>query len=67
VKLIFEISPNFTIDDIHKIREFHYEMTKGLSIEDRRRYYKDIDFAVRVEEQNKHLAELVHLQQNETI
>jgi hypothetical protein len=26
-----EISPNFTIDDIHKIREWHYESRKGMS------------------------------------
>jgi predicted secreted protein len=26
-----EISPNFTIDDIHKIREWHYESRKGMT------------------------------------
>jgi hypothetical protein len=25
------ISPDFTIDDIHKIREWHYECRKGMS------------------------------------
>ena len=25
------ISSEFTIDDIHKIREYHYEMTKNMS------------------------------------
>lgn len=34
------ISPNFTIEDIHKIREYNYEMTKDLSVEERRAYYK---------------------------
>lgn len=34
------ISPDFTIDDIHKIREYNYEMTKNMTNEDRRNYYK---------------------------
>ena len=28
------LSPNFTIDDIHKIREYHYEMTKNMTTEE---------------------------------
>ena len=28
-----EISPNFTIEDIHKIREWHYEKRKDMSEE----------------------------------
>ena len=36
-----EISPNFTIEDIHKIREYNYEMTKNLTREDTRKYYKE--------------------------
>ena len=35
-----DISPNFTIEDIHKIREYNYEMTKDMSFEERRAYYK---------------------------
>lgn len=31
-----EISPNFTIEDIHKIREYHYEQTKHMTPEERR-------------------------------
>ena len=62
MKLIFELSPDFTIEDIHKIREFHYEMTKNLSDDDRRRYYSDSSFARQIDEQNKHIAELVHLE-----
>lgn len=27
-----EISPAFTIVDIHKIREWHYEMQKGMTV-----------------------------------
>lgn len=30
-----EISPNFTIDDIHKIREWNYERLKDATIEER--------------------------------
>ena len=26
-----KISKNFTIEDIHKIREYHYEMTKNMT------------------------------------
>jgi hypothetical protein len=29
-----EISPNFTIDDIHKIREWNYERRKDATIEE---------------------------------
>ena len=36
-----EISPDFTIDDIHKIREYNYEMTKDMSFEERRAYYNE--------------------------
>jgi hypothetical protein len=35
------ISPMFTIDDIHKIREFNYEMSKNLSEKDRLNYYNE--------------------------
>ncbi|MDR1579883.1 MAG: hypothetical protein LBS35_05960 [Synergistaceae bacterium] len=30
-----EISPAFTVDDIHKIREWHYERLKDASINER--------------------------------
>ena len=30
-----DISPNFTIDDIHKIREWHYKRLKNATIEER--------------------------------
>ena len=33
------ISPNFTIEDIHKIREYNYEVTKNMSIEEKIAYY----------------------------
>ena len=31
-----EISPNFTVDDIHKIREWNYERMKDATCEERR-------------------------------
>ena len=33
------ISPNFTVEDIHKIREYNYEMTKDMTQEERWAYY----------------------------
>ena len=35
-----EISPNFTIDDIHKIREYHYELTKNMTSEEFYAFYR---------------------------
>ena len=35
-----DISPDLTIEDIHKIREYNYEMTKGMTLEERNQYYK---------------------------
>ena len=33
------ISPDFTIEDIHKIREYNYELTKNMSVEEKVVYY----------------------------
>jgi hypothetical protein len=33
------ISPDFTIDDIHKIREHNYERTKNMTTEEKIAYY----------------------------
>jgi hypothetical protein len=33
------ISPDFTIEDIHKIRERNYEITKDMTIDEKLRYY----------------------------
>ena len=35
-----ELSPNFTIDDIHKIREWNYERLKDATEEERTDYYR---------------------------
>ena len=33
------ISLDFTIEDIHKIREYNYEVTKDMTIEEKIEYY----------------------------
>jgi hypothetical protein len=43
------ISPDFTIEDIHKIREFNYEATKEMSFEERKAYYAEGADKVRAE------------------
>jgi hypothetical protein len=35
-----DISPDFTIDDIHKIREWHYEILKDATIEEQKEFYR---------------------------
>ena len=35
------IKDSFSVDDIHKIREYHYEMTKNLSREEKIKEIKD--------------------------
>lgn len=35
------LSPNFTIEDIHKLREYNYEMTKHMTDEERMDYYNE--------------------------
>lgn len=36
---ILEISQNFTVEDIHKIRERNYEVTKHMTVEEKLLYY----------------------------
>lgn len=36
------ISPDFTIDDIHKIREKNYEHTKHMSMDEKLAYYNGL-------------------------
>ena len=35
------LSPNFTIEDIHKIREYHYELTKDMTSQERINFYNE--------------------------
>ena len=36
-----DISPDFTIEDIHKIREHNYETTKNMTSEEKKAYYNE--------------------------
>ena len=36
-----DISPDFTIEDIHKIREYNYEMTKNMTNQEKTNYYNE--------------------------
>ncbi len=33
------LSPDFTVEDIHKLREYNYEMTKDITDNERMDYY----------------------------
>lgn len=35
------LSPDFTIEDIHKLREYNYEMTKHMTDKERIDYYNE--------------------------
>ena len=35
------ISSDFTIEDIHKIREYHYELTKDMTPQERMNFYNE--------------------------
>lgn len=35
------ISPDFTIEDIHKIREYHYELTKDMTMPEKITFYNE--------------------------
>jgi len=34
------ISENFTIEDIHKVREYNHEATKDMTFDERKSYYE---------------------------
>jgi len=36
-----DLSPDFTIDDIHKIREWHYRQLKDAAIEEQMAFYSE--------------------------
>lgn len=36
------VSPNFTIEDIHNIREYNYEKTKNMTVNERINYYNNL-------------------------
>lgn len=35
------LSPDFTIEDIHKLREYNYYLTKDMTPQERRDYYNE--------------------------
>ncbi|MCH5253143.1 MAG: hypothetical protein J1F22_09265 [Lachnospiraceae bacterium] len=35
------ICPDFTIEDIHKIREYHYELTKDMTLQEKMDFYNE--------------------------
>ena len=57
-----ELSPNFTLEDIRKVRDYSYEMTKDMTPEERSAYRKERS-KVALEHYYKVLAE-VQAEQN---
>ena len=48
-----DISPDFTIEDIHNIREYNYEATKNLTLEEKLAYYNTAGMEVEKEIQRR--------------
>lgn len=49
------ISSDFTIEDIHKLREYNYYLTKDMSPQERRDYYNKRGMEVRRQIQERKL------------
>lgn len=49
------LSPDFTIEDIHKLREYNYYQTKDMSPQDRMDYYNRLGMEVHKEIQMRKL------------
>ena len=52
------ISPDFTIEDIHKIREYNYNITKDMAPQEKRDYYNKRGMEVHRQIQEMQLQEL---------
>lgn len=52
------ISPDFTIKDIHKIREYNYNITKDMTPQERRDYYNKRGMEVHRQIQEMQLQEV---------
>ena len=52
------ISPDFTIEDIHKIREYNYHITKDMTPQERRDYYNKRGMEVHRQIQEMQLQEV---------
>lgn len=56
---LLEISPNFTIEDIHKIREHNYHVTKNMTRQEKMDYYNERGRKVqRIIQEEKAIAEI---------
>ena len=53
------LSPNFTIEDIHKLREYNYEITKNMTDEERMDYYNKAGRAFQREIEKERLQEAI--------
>lgn len=53
-----DISPDFTVEDIHKIREYHYELTKDMTTQEKINFYNEggRSFLREIEERKRHNA-----------
>lgn len=52
------ISPDFTIEDIHKVREYNYNITKDMTPQERRDYYNKRGMEVHRQIQELNLQEI---------
>ena len=52
------ISPEFTLEDIHKIREYNYNNTKDMTPQERRDYYNKRGMEVHKQIQEMQLQEV---------
>lgn len=52
------LSPDFTIEDIHKLREYNYEYTKNMTLPERMDYYNSLGMEVHREIQARKLQKM---------
>ena len=49
------LSPDFTVDDIHKLREYNYYLTKDMEPQERRNFYNERGWAFQREIESERL------------
>ncbi len=52
------LSPDFTIEDIHKLREYNYNCTKDMTSKERMDYYNNLGMEVHKEIQSRKLKKM---------
>ena len=52
------LSPNFTIEDIHQLREYNYYYTKDMTSKERMDYYNSLGMEVHREIQSRKLQKM---------